>query len=100
MQSWFSLMRSFAASSTDALQDDRNLDRTILRTGAQHVVPLRRSIADGLFDNFFVGGDFSVANENDAMSVLGDVQLVGDQDDGVALTVKVFEQVHDFFASF
>src|SRR3974390_35629 len=32
------------------------------------------------------------------MRVLRDVQFVGNEDDGVALAVKIFKQVHDFFA--
>jgi len=35
----------------------------------------------------FVGGDFAVADIDDAMSVLGDVVFVGDENDGVALAV-------------
>src|SRR3569833_3888415 len=37
---------------------------------------------------------------DDAMSVLGDVRLVRDEDDGVALGLKLIEQAHDLDAGF
>src|SRR5262245_17845658 len=45
-----------------------------------------------------VRGDFSVTNENNAMGVLRNVVLVRDQNDGIALTVQIGEEGHDFFA--
>ena len=45
-----------------------------------------------------VGGDHPVADGNDAVGVLGDVRLVGDENDGVALSVEVVKQTHDFVA--
>ena len=38
-----------------------------------------------LLRDFFVGSDLSVANEDDAMGVLGHVHFVGHQNNGVAL---------------
>jgi hypothetical protein len=38
-----------------------------------------------------VAGDDSVADGDDAMGVLGDIGLVGDDDDGVAVGVKLVE---------
>ncbi len=40
----------------------------------------------------FVFFDFAVADVDDAPGVLGDVVLVGDQHDGVALLVEALEQ--------
>lgn len=39
----------------------------------------------------FVGGDFAVADVDDAVGVFGDVRLVRDDDDGVALGVQFVE---------
>src|SRR5208337_5254501 len=50
------------------------------------------------FDRF-VAFDLSVADMNDAMSVSGDIVLVGHQDDGVSALVEPLEQAHDFLAS-
>ena len=50
------------------------------------------------FWNLFVFGDLTVANEDDAMRVHGDVVLVRDQHDGVALLMQPLEQRHDFVA--
>lgn len=40
----------------------------------------------------------AVTDGDDAVGVLGDVALVGDQDNGVALGVEPLEQRHDFHA--
>src|SRR5208337_1655576 len=48
----------------------------------------------------FVGGDLSVADMDHAMGVFGDVRLVGDYDDGVAIGVEGIEQGHDLQAGF
>ena len=45
-----------------------------------------------------VAGDDAVADGDDAMGVLGDVRLVGDEDDGVAFGVKLVEEGHDLVA--
>src|SRR5207247_630188 len=45
-----------------------------------------------------VAFDQAVAQADDAAGVAGDVLLVGDDDDGVALRVQVLEQLHDFLA--
>ncbi len=45
-----------------------------------------------------VGGDGAVADGDDAVGVLGDVGLVGDEDDGVALGVEIVEEGHDLVA--
>lgn len=50
-----------------------------------------------LLDDGFVGGYFAVTDEDDAVGVLRDVMLVGDENDGVALPVEIFEKRHDFF---
>src|SRR5437763_7699586 len=42
--------------------------------------------------------DQAVADRDDAMRARSDVVLVGDQDDGVALFVELFEEVHDVIA--
>src|ERR1019366_6331351 len=47
---------------------------------------------------FLIAEDLAVANVDDAMRVLGDIVLVGDQDDGVALIVQTIEQRHNFHA--
>ena len=48
----------------------------------------------------FVGEDLAVADVDDAVGVLGDVGLVGDEDDGVALGVKSVKEGHDLDAGF
>ena len=53
-----------------------------------------------ILDDRFVRSDLSVTNVNDAVSVLRDVMLVSDEDDGVALRVQIVEQAHDFIAGF
>src|ERR1700688_1561447 len=40
--------------------------------------------------------NFSVAKHQHALGVLGDVVLVGDQDDGQSFVVQVLENFHDF----
>src|ERR1700692_2498038 len=47
-----------------------------------------------------VAGDDAVADGDDAMGVLGDIGLVGDDDDGVAVGVKLVEESHDLVAGF
>ena len=47
-----------------------------------------------------VGEDLAVADVDDAMSVFGDVGLVGDEHDGVALGVERVEEGHDLDAGF
>jgi hypothetical protein len=42
--------------------------------------------------------DFAVTQTNDAMSMSGDIGLVGDQDDRVAFRVQLGEKSHDFLA--
>jgi hypothetical protein len=44
----------------------------------------------------FVAGDYAVTDMDDAIGVLGDVSFVSDKDDGMALAVKLFHQLHDF----
>ena len=43
-------------------------------------------------------GDDTVANVDDAMGEFGDVVLVGDEDDGVALRMEFVEEAHDLVA--
>jgi hypothetical protein len=43
-----------------------------------------------------VGIDFSVADVDDAVGVLGDIVFVGYENDGVSLSVEACEQGHDF----
>src|SRR5689334_22858647 len=45
-----------------------------------------------------VAGDDAVANGDDTMSVLGDIRLVGDEDDGVAPSVEFIKEGHDLVA--
>ena len=45
-----------------------------------------------------VAGDDAVADGDDAVGELGDVGLVGDDDDGVALGVELVEEGHDLVA--
>jgi len=45
-----------------------------------------------------IAGDDAVADGDDAVSVLGDVWLMGDEDDGVSLGVEVVEEGHDLVA--
>ncbi len=47
-----------------------------------------------------VAGDDAVADGDDAVGVLGDVGLVGDDDDGVAVGVELVEEGHDLVAGF
>ena len=47
-----------------------------------------------------VGVDGAVADGDDAVGEFGDVGLVGDDDDGVALGVEVVEEGHDLVAGF
>src|ERR1019366_6452827 len=47
---------------------------------------------------FLIAEDLAVANVYDAMRVLGDIVLVGNEDDGVALIVQTIEQRHNFHA--
>src|ERR1700730_5879410 len=48
----------------------------------------------------FIGGDLAVADIDDAVCVLRDFVLVGYEDDGVSLSVKILEKRHDLFARF
>ncbi len=45
-----------------------------------------------------IAGDDAVADGDDAVGVLGDVGLVGDDDDGVAAGVEIVEEGHDLVA--
>ena len=45
-----------------------------------------------------VAGDDAVADGDDAVGVFGDVGLVGDEDDGVAVGVELVEEGHDLVA--
>ena len=45
-----------------------------------------------------IGEDLAVADVDDAVSVLGDIGFVGDEDDGVAFCVELIEEGHDFGA--
>src|SRR5882724_10023302 len=45
-----------------------------------------------------VAGDDAVADGDDAMGILGDIGLVGDYDDGVAVGVELVEESHDLVA--
>jgi len=47
-----------------------------------------------------IAGDEPIADADDAVGVFGDVFFVRDQNDGVALHPKLFEQGHHFFAGF
>ena len=51
-------------------------------------IPLTTDLAGGAGGGL-VGEDFAVADVDDAVGVLGDVGLVGDEDDGVAFCVEV-----------
>src|SRR5882672_7149222 len=70
---------------------------TLYRTRRMSKVTLR-FLESRLLLNRFVGSDFAVADVDDAVSVLGNVIFVGDQNDGVSLTVQIGEQGHDFLA--
>jgi hypothetical protein len=66
------------------------LETAPLHQRARCVVPLKRKMVQsraGLLFYGFVGGDFAVADVDDAVGVLGDIVFVGDEDDGVALAV-------------
>jgi hypothetical protein len=54
--------------------------------------------ADALLLNFFVFRNFAVANPDDAVRVHGDVVLVRDKDDRVALLIQPLKKRHDFDA--
>jgi hypothetical protein len=45
-----------------------------------------------------VAGDDAVADGDDAMGVLGDVGLMGDEDNRVAVRVELVEEGHDLVA--
>ena len=45
-----------------------------------------------------IARDDAISNGDNAMRVFGDVRLVGDEDDGVALGVEVVEERHDLLA--
>ena len=45
-----------------------------------------------------IAGDDAVADGDNAMGILGDVGLVGDEHDGVAFGVEVVEEGHDLVA--
>ncbi len=53
-----------------------------------------------LVHNRFVGFHLAVANVDDAVGPVGDIEFVSDEDDGVALAVQPREQGHDFIARF
>ena len=44
----------------------------------------------------FVSINHAITNRNYPMGVGGNIRLVGDQNNCVALVVQVFEQLHDF----
>lgn len=46
----------------------------------------------------FIGGDFAVADADDAAGSLGDILFVRDQNDGVAVLMKFIKKEHDFVA--
>jgi len=50
-----------------------------------------------IISNGFVGSDFTVANIDDAVGVLGNVIFVSNKNDGVAFAVQIGEKRHDFF---
>ena len=47
-----------------------------------------------------IAGDDTIADRNDAMGVLGDIGLMGHNDDGVAIGVEIVEQGHNLVSSF
>src|ERR1700679_3259411 len=47
-----------------------------------------------------IGLDRTIADGDDAVGVVGDVGLVGNEDDGVALGVELVEEGHDFDGGF
>ena len=47
-----------------------------------------------------VAGDDTVADGDDAVGVLGDIWLMGDDDDGVAVGMELVEEGHDLVAGF
>ena len=49
--------------------------------------------------HWVVGENFSVAHRHVSLGVLGDVQFVGDHDDGDAAVVQSLKGIHDFDAS-
>src|SRR6266446_4560915 len=49
----------------------------------------------GISSSSLVALDLAVPDVDGAMGVLGDVALVGDEDDRVAVLVELFEQAHD-----
>ena len=46
----------------------------------------------------FAGDDLAVADVDLALAVVGDLEVVGDDDDGAALPVELFEEGEDFLA--
>lgn len=52
-----------------------------------------------LYDRF-VGSDLSIADKDNSVGVLRDIVFMRDEDNRVALPVKVFEQRHNLFAGF
>src|SRR5882757_9692889 len=77
--------------------------------------PFRMTIAIGIGRNGYVhlllaaavgagggmvAGDVAVADGDDAVGILGDIGLVGNDDDGVAVGVEVVEESHDLVAGF
>jgi hypothetical protein len=57
-----------------------------------------RRLQEELLFYGFIGGDFAVADMDDAVSVLRYVVFVGDENDGVAFAVQVGKKRHDLLA--
>jgi len=84
------------------------LAESVSRAGMRLIAVGKAAAAGGAFPEGFQGKfglagalvsfDLAVAETDDAVSVSGDVRLMRDQDDGVALLMEAREERHDFFA--
>src|SRR5438876_758257 len=94
---WFScLMFTASFAATRSAGNDRRRagkDRSLPNTSGSGDVSLLVGIAAVLLYSL-VFFDQAVADRDDAMCPRSDVVLVRDQDDRVALFVKLFEEVH------
>ena len=52
--------------------------------------------ARGSFGCYFIPLHFTVANVDDAVSLIGDIVLMRDQHNGVARFIQALKQPHDF----
>src|SRR5262249_12618817 len=70
------------------------------KENAQHATGHSRAhqFFQALFFLAFVSGDYAILDEDNAMRILGDVMLVSDQDNRIALRLQAIEKSHDFVA--